>query len=351
MNTSSTLPYDFGTSWDDFVRTWCLGTQIKYSQAETIRALETLKRLWPEDIAELVNRRARGATIIVSKIELGCLLADCEEVNGFPPVFERLKIGERSAYSELVLVSSLLNLGYKTSFAPPLKGKILDAKCKVEKQTVYFEVVTPEQSKSNTELQKLITKLPHQLTKYISACRLEVELLHEPSPDEIQTIIDTSQVINNGEWVTIGSVARIRKISSQQTLKTSFDGDGAQIKLAGDTEVKGDSTSVLVRCETNDDRAKRIFDGEYHHFSKQVANVLVVNVTAVIDGFSHWEKLMSRRLQPAQNRKVGAVILFNQCITGFPERVQRNWKVIINTHAHIEVSKFLVEGNMSLNES
>jgi len=140
MDTSSALPYEFGNSWSDFVRDWCLDAQIKYSQAETIRALETLKRLWPENVAALVNQKARGATIIVPAVDLGSLLADCEGVDSFPSVLERLKNGERSAYSELVLVSSLLNLGYKASFAASLEGKNLDAKCEVEKQVLYFEV-------------------------------------------------------------------------------------------------------------------------------------------------------------------------------------------------------------------
>jgi len=120
VSTSTTLPPEFGASWSDFTRNWCLDAQLKYSSAETIRALVTLKRIWPERVNTLLTGNRRGVTVIVPAIDLGSMLTVCEHIDGFWPVFERLKNGERSAYSELVLVSALLRLGYPASFVAPL---------------------------------------------------------------------------------------------------------------------------------------------------------------------------------------------------------------------------------------
>src|SRR5690349_16918461 len=91
MNGELSLPLEFGASWSDFVRGWCLGAELGRTQFDVIRGLDTLKRLWPEHISRLVTQQARGTNVVVVEVELGCLLADCERVSGFAPVFKRLK--------------------------------------------------------------------------------------------------------------------------------------------------------------------------------------------------------------------------------------------------------------------
>jgi hypothetical protein len=287
----------------------------------------------------------------VPAIELGALLSACELAEGFQPVFNRLKNGERAAYSEMVLVSVLSRLGHKVSFAAPLEGKNLDAKCEIEGQPVYFEVTTPEQSEFNIESQKLVNELSNRLTKSISACRIEVELFRPPKLDDIQAIVEASHIVNTGEWTTVGSIGRICKVVTGQVLPPLFDGDGAQIKVLGEADIKGDPAYAIIRLETSDNRAKRVFNEEYHHFSERTANILVVNMSAVAGSFSEWENLMLRLLQPNQNRKAGAVILFDQGITGPPEGIRRRWRVIVNPYAHIKIPVSLVKGLSSLDES
>jgi hypothetical protein len=94
-----------------------------------------------------------------------------------------------------------------------------------------------------------------------------------------------------------------------------------------------------------------VFNGEYHHFSEQVANVLVVNVCAVTDGMVSWPQAMARLLQPERNRKVGAVVFFHQGSLGPPEAIRRRWRVLVNPHAHLPVPDGLLTGLESLDES
>jgi len=151
--------------------------------------------------------------------------------------------------------------------------------------------------------------------------------------------------------VLVNDKARLRRIDIGQTLCPTFDGDGVQIVLGGETTVQGESTGVIARWETSDARAKRVYNEEYHQFSGEVGNVLVVNVSAVMDGMKIWPSLMARLLQPARNRKVGAVVFFEQGLLGPPEAVRRRWRVLVNPHAYVPIPEALLTAFESLDES
>ena len=229
----------------------------------------------------------------------------------------------------------------------------MDAKCETGKGPVYFEVIAPEQSEANIESQRLIDELSQRMRTIVTACRVEVELFSPPTESEMEAIISAYRVANPGEWMTVESIARIRKTVAGQVLPPVFDGDGAQIKVVGEGagDVKGDSGYSIIRLETSDNRAKRLFNEEYHHFSEGVANVLVINMSAIADGIAEWENLIRRLFQPTQNRKVGAVLFFNQSITGPPEGIRRHWRTVVNPFAHKKVPNTLLEGFLSLSEA
>lgn len=351
MDNIPPLPSEFGSTWAEFVRDWCLNSELGYSQSDVIRALNALRRLLPQDVARLVTETSRGVGIVAAAVERGRLLADCENARGFASVLERLKTGERSAYSELVVGSSLSRLGYYPSFDAPIDGKNLDVMCEAEQQPVYFEVITPERFDFGIESQKLTKRLGDEIKKSVSGCRIEVELYSIPLEDEIQAVATASRDAAPGEWVAVGTLARIRKTISGQPLPPLFDGDGAQIYIGGDKTLQGASTSSIIRWEESDHRAKRLFNAEYHHFSERVANVLVINVSAVSGGMSEWALTIERLFQPCQNRKVGAVLLFDQGSLGPPEAIRHRWKVLVNPYCHIAVRSTIIEDIKALDES
>jgi hypothetical protein len=62
----------------------------------------------------------RGVGVLASVVELGSMLDACETADAFQEVLQRVKAGERSAYSELVLVAALRlsRLGYAARDLP-----------------------------------------------------------------------------------------------------------------------------------------------------------------------------------------------------------------------------------------
>lgn len=343
------LPDQFGKSWDEFDETWCQRTALGHSEKDIGDSLSALVKLWPEKVQELVSSSVRGAGVIAPEIDIGLLLANCESVDGFKPVFERLKQGERSAYSEIVVVSSLRDLGYAVSFSAPLDGKNLDARCDVEPQSVYLEVVTPERSDASVESQRQVALLNERIGRSLQDCRIEIEITDTLDEDRIRGIVEVAMRATASEWIRIEGFASVRKSASGEVAPRAFDGSGADVIVAGTRVVQPGPVSVLVRWNDDDSRAKRTFNAEYHHFSESVPNILVVNACAV-GGVEDWAKLMARLFQPSQNRKVGAIALFEQGVVGPPEAIRRRWSVLRNRHAHLPVPESLLKGLESLTD-
>ncbi len=349
---SAILPLAIATSWEAFDSDWCLNSGLGYEREVIGISLDAFQRMLPERLKALVSNSDRGPAIVAPVVEIGRMLAACEHLSCFGEVLHRLKGNERSAYSELVLVSALNALGYPAVFAPPLDGHVLDAECQVEGSRVLFEVVAPDRSDANVARQQAVSLLSAQLGKTFSACRVEIEVTDKFSVVDIQATVDATVKCQPSSWIELSDKVRLRRTDFGQPLSPLFDNpEGMQISFGGQGELKNAVASIVIREEATDARAKRIFNEEYHQFSSSVPNVLVVDVCAVSDGMTEWPTHMSRLLQPNRNRKVGAVVFFDQGVLGPPERIRRRWRVLVNPNAHHKVPESLLFALESLDES
>ena len=167
--------------------------------------------------------------------------------------------------------------------------------------------------------------------------------------DRIKRVVEVAMRATAGEWIPVEDYASVRKSASGEAAPHAFDGTGADVIIAGTRVVQPGPTSVVIRWNDDDCRAKRTFSGEYHHFSASVANILVVDACAV-GGVEDWAKLMAPLFQPGRNRKVGAIALFQQGLLGPPEAIRRRWYILRNPHAHLPVPESLLEGIESLTD-
>jgi hypothetical protein len=154
-HNSPRLPIPLSSSWPEFVEVWCLGEELGIAQVEAVRALDALGRNWPEEVARRVADPGRGVYGAAVMVELGRIIADCEQLGGFDDVLRRLKnpVSQRSAYSELVLGSSLFRLGFVPVLGASLSSKLLDAQCNVDGQEIYLETIAPERTLTSHEMQ------------------------------------------------------------------------------------------------------------------------------------------------------------------------------------------------------
>jgi len=298
------VPPEFGGSWEAFVREWCLGAPLGYEQKEAVRGLRALQRLFPAEVSRLAKTGPRGVGPAAAAVDLGTLLDTCAPLAGFDDVLRRLVTGERSAYSELVLVTTLARLGLSPRFAVPIDGSVLDACCTIEDRPVYFEVVAPEWSEALVAEQRSIDHLVAEVQHEVTKCRVEIDVYGTLDRASTAAILSAIRSAPCAEWVTVGSAARIRRIDAGQLLQPLFDGDGAQIFVAGDRVVQGTSASVIARRESSDLRAQRVLDDKRKQLSRGVANLVVVNVSAVL----RWDEAVARThgaLPPAEAQPQG----------------------------------------------
>ena len=247
-----------------------------------------------------------------------------------------------------MLVTNLTRLGYSCAFEVPTGGHVLDAKCDVDEQTIFFEVVAPEQSDASVTQQKIVSGLGKEVSELVSGCRLEIELFPPILSANIPGILEQIRRLPSGIWIVLKGTARFRKIDFGEEMNPIFDGDGSQVIFPDITTTDNESSQIVIKWEASDIRAKRIFNEEYHQFSDIEANVLIVNISAVTDGMTTWPALMKNLMQPGRNRNVGAIAFFEQSLHGPPEDICRKWLVIENPHAHKPIPRRLLQDIQSL---
>lgn len=111
-------------------------------------------------------------------------------------------------------------------------------------------------------------------------------------------------------------------------------------------------TSATARLIMTDERAQRLLGKELSHFSSAERNILVVRVSNVPGGMKWWWPLILRWFQPSRNRRVGAVILYDQAQIGDARLATRQrWRVIENPYAYRPVPRSLIDAIGDLDES
>jgi hypothetical protein len=339
-----TIPPELGSSWEEFFEEWCCG-QTLGSRSEIESSLSTLKRLIPEEIEERVGDGVRGPGAVAPMVELGRLLKICESVDGFQDVLRRLRTGEWSAYPELVVVATLKGLGFDDlRFGPVLSHRIPDAVCQIDGVSVYFEVVAPEESEATAEQGRMIKELLARVED-VGGYRVEIDVLQSIGPEDIEAIAATVPVTAPNTWVQVGSSARIRRVRASPQMPPLLDDPaGVQVATLG-------NSGLVVHWDPIDDRAKRLLWEKYQQLVKDSPNILVMELSAVrgAGGWREWPRVIAEQLTPHRYRTVGAVVLYHQAVgSGAPDWTWREWRVLVNEHAHESVPTRLVDALRTL---
>jgi len=104
----------------------------------------------------------------------------------------------------------------------------------------------------------------------------------------------------------------------------------------------GVRTAGIVRVPVTDTRAKRLLYGESHHSSREEMNILVMDVTRVVSSLKVWSQLIERCLQPEQNQRFGAIVLFSAGISGERMAALQDWRAVWNPYAYKPIRESLL---------
>jgi hypothetical protein len=347
MAANIEIPQEFGGSWAAFCEQWCPEGSLGYSAEEVSCGLTTLKRLWPKKFAENLGQGRGGTWVPTISTEAGLLLAVSEHAKFFRGVLDRLKAGQRSAYSELVVGWALRALGYDPQFESGEREP--DLLCEINGAPVAFEVYAPEDSQASQDQQALVKTLELAANQAMTSSRVEIGILESFGQADIHSAVRAIQEAPASTWVRVGAWAQIRRTDEGQTLLPTFDGVGAQLSVMGDTDVKGPGKSVTIRWERIDTRARLSLERKRAQVRNGVRNAVVIDVCAV-GGVAEWPYAIAQLPGPDFN-KIGAVLSFHQGCLGPPERVRRRWSIVENPFAVLSLPDELLSGIESLDES
>jgi hypothetical protein len=341
---------DFGANWGEVVQEWCLGNRPSIDEKDAWQALGVLERLWPDRLEQALSSSARGPLIIVELVEAGLSIDACEDLEGFPAVFERLKHGEPAASSELRFAAALVGLGYAPILEPSLNGKRLDARISVGGDEVYVEVSTPAHSEAARLAWEQMKGLCSVLTDQNPGVNLSVCLLTDPSSevcDEVAGFAQTLTPTPRGSVAELPGVAWVRSAPGGVHLPPldALAGLERAPRIFSTTaaRVGGIWGQAEVSLPFTDHRAEQIMHRELTHFSRHEVNLLVIFVSQVIGGVKQWVPLVERRFQPTMNRRCGAVVLVGSVALAVGPAIQLTSHVLVNPHAYKRVPPALLD--------
>jgi hypothetical protein len=354
------IPQNIVAQWSEFVAEWCLGIEPVEAPYEVERAFDALRRLWPEFLNELEaqgEQGSRGISTIAPAIALGLTLAACESLNGFGPVMARLRQGERSALAELEFAAALVRCGFTPVLEPQLGSKTLDCSVGVGSERVYVEVIAPEQAAAIKDARATAMRMAEELVERTTGSRTEVLLSDEPGVRLDAIVEAVTTTLPDGRVHNVEGIAKVRRdfLGPQPPNVGPLIANPDPRPTVAVSRMTGGGggvfTSATVRLTITDERARRLLSNELSHFSQTERNILAVRVSNVPGGMKWWWPLVLGWFQPSRNRRVGAIVLYEQALGGMPFAIRQRWRVIENPYAYMPVPRSLINAIGDLDES
>lgn len=335
-----------------FVQQWCLDVEPQYSEPEIRRSLQALESHLPPRLDELERGGSRGIAVVLPLIEFGLVLADCEKLEGFPAVMNRVREGERSATSELSFAAGMRRLGLVQELEPGLGDKKLDALLLHEERRVYCEVIAPEVSDENKEVTAELSLLVQAIASQNNGADTEVLLSPTFESTHREALLAAIKEAPIGTLLhEIPDVAKFIKFGDPQGVVAGrLQADGPAMVSSHVSVGGGKRTVVVVRAPTDDLRVRRLLAGELHHFSREQRNLLAIDASRILAGIRDWEAPIKSCFQPGRNTRLGAVVLFDRGSLVGGTKLWKRWKVIANPHARLPLSVDLLRRIESLDD-
>jgi hypothetical protein len=277
----------------------------------------------------------RSPAIVTAAVEYGRVLSAAEFLRGHRPVLARLRQGEVAAFAELEVATVLHAAGMSVSLEPQLNGKRLDVLVSNFERPVYIEVIAPAPSDYAMRVNDVAFNIARAVGQANLGASVQVTYLRPPGVEDLDSTVRLAQAAALGS-VTFDSVMQCH-MSKQPWFA------GASCHIAPVIEVESDPLNscalsgpghhVVLHYPLTDSRAKRLFAGELHHFTRGECNVLMVDVSRIQVDMESWIPAVARRFQPKQNQRVSAVVLWAASMCPRPWRFRRRWRGILNPHA------------------
>jgi hypothetical protein len=318
------IPSAFGGTWQAFVKNWCSGHAPGYEPAIAIKALRVLGGLWPEAIESSL----RGMYYAAHQIELGMHLSQVRPYPGFEDLLARLRLKDHGARAELVVAASLISEGLPIRLGAPCESKLIDIAIDTPANPVFIEVVSPEVSMKQADEDKLVSKLRSDLGTAAQGHSILIEFSEDPTSQLVDALISAVHLDASGVWQNVNQSARFRRWPATAA-----------------------SSAFNIAWPGSYDRAEKIVRRKCEQLSRDVPNVIAIDMSANASSIFEWRSSVRRLLQPSKNQRIGAVALYETMYSSFLDRACRAWWIIENPYALQPIPKEVIHVFESLDET
>ena len=240
-------------------------------------------------------------------------------------LIQRLRADDRSAWGELAAIHAVVDdrgdVEIEVGPDVKVKGKSKKPDFRVRRdrdEWSYVEVSRPNTSEEHKHLQTLMNPIVTMLSAVEGRYVLEVYLRREPTPVELDIIIErgthlcgqpgvVQEDLPNGLRLLITNDMPVGVVIP----KERDPGNGRPILgISRGVVTNGIAQRhVLVRLAYSDQRAEAFLRSEARQLPTDDPDLIILETGATGGGDQEWLEVFGRRLQPGQHTRVGGIML------------------------------------------
>ena len=342
-------------SWEEIQKHWLLNQVLPYEPMEVVEAFNEVESVLGLDL-NAATHIARGLWVAIPIIELGRLLKVIKEIPNNATLIQKIKdnnpfqafrITKRTInptykktdsaaeYSHAIQVAQLAahyrRHSMKVEIEPELivngRKKAPDLRVEINSNWVYVEVVSPNFSEQVQESYQILARISDITRDLKPDTLVEVYLFRDPSEEEILLVIEKCKEVANDfsmQEIDFDGLAKIY-VSSNNEERLPHFAPAMQEKrpilvMIGFRQTNENgivhSSRVIAKIPITDERAQTILSDKSRQLSRTDPGVIVIDVSDVPSGFKRWPYLISNRLQPNLNRRITAVLVVENHVSG-----------------------------------
>jgi hypothetical protein len=254
-------------------------------------------------------------------------------------------IDEQGVNAELRILAQLCRVGFELELYPQVAGRVPDARIRVTPRQPWKYVESSQRgmSKIRSGAELTMQRISERAAHSFPGVHSKIALLRQPEAPELRRIL---------EWLeslpASGSQLEDLAVLSLEPIETATEADDVlhqhvpEPRLFTTQIVAGASAAKATACiGIEDTGAETMLREEAKQLPAAESGILILDISAMIDGIGVWEPLVRRRFQPGIHTRVGAVVL-TQWYRGARGR-QSESIVLANPHATFPIDSDIIE--------
>ena len=355
-------------TWDVIQKDWLLGGSIGVPPDEIVAAFNTAGRLlgddWVDQHRKKPNGIVAGALPTLEVVQIGKSLAVVGGCEGVSQLLQRLKSGDRAAFSELkAIYLCSAGIDAEIEIEPYLQVEMRtrmserkpDFRIRAPRSTwVYVEVAAPDVSEARQEAERVMQELASIFSMVPDNTALDLFLRRDPTQAEVELLkadmVRYAQSAVACDYDEPGLAIISVNMSHPSFMEPRDFGDELYTPRLGLARSEGKAGSpatkrVSVRYPYSDERAKEFLKQEAKQLSREEPGLIMLSLNQAPGAFKIWNPLLHRCLQPNQRTRVSGICLFQSGIetTNAGQNCVFHTSVIENQHALHSLPTWLID--------